>query len=1039
MPLVHNTLFDRLHPRQDRRAIHLDRLFNTSFPTGISNLVSTADPYSSNTAHKIALSREPNLVLGRIIEGIGYIKAYKVQLDRGGSVIICKDLTHTSLSVWGARQLNTYISGTLVWVLLAPHANHGVILGAVPDWMICANQAISDFVSQGSRIGLQVDQVHKYPFELNNAGGLVDWSAGRPSDSIHSGEWGAVTDTGLMFFMDPFMAMVRVDEETGAFFFYDDQLARFCGHNLEIRSSGYERTDDDDEWEYSVEEGYVPGYVWEGRGAFKPYDITWRELFPLDVQQYRQWYSRFEPFVDEQQPIRRTRIWHGYLGQSEKKTLFIPPNPLPSVSPSPPPPVPPDPPDQPPQSLETYPHKTKYPGVAEENWELDGSIGIRSAKSIIISKRMLIPQPKRIAHPEDVNADTTSNYKFDGIFGSGPDHKIGDIDDPSSDADPMPGSDKNELRCAAFMDYYAHFFNWKGLHPFHYHQRDWFMPQESDYDFASKMQSGNPQFDLLRVAGPTNEMTLQAPDAIPMYVDHRYGFVNYYPNNSHFALLESGEVLIGDGYGSELRMVGGYIFMTAPGGIYVLPGQDFEVWAGRNATMRAIDCCEIAAAHHDVRIKAQEKVLILGGNNVCGGVLIESRSPGLQFESLTDLHFPFQYAEEPNDVADEIVGGIVLRAPRAAICQYANIINMTTSHDGANGAIVMNANKRGVILELSDCHVSHFKTGRTDYFWDLVPAGVETLCSGPASCPAVPDPTEWNGPPDQVVYTITCTWPSGTDASTARVRVVSSAGDDSDDNVVPAPFGSPTYIGNRNFKLTFLGPTMQIGDTWCYKLCQKPPPVCETKLCGIHSLTCEGAYWNMPIWACNDAYFDKCVMVGGNVSTKGYISSSRFSQLTSNQYGPFDAASKQCADRGKALGASGAGSRYDVFWLQYNTDVLFVEFFFRSTYQNCIFDYEIFESRWHQMARAQGTPVSTWTEPPVIGMAPEGCMRGIPSYPHPGKKAWLDENDYVQEDLNMFQLASNCAVDRASPYENPAYLSPSRKSLDGNFIIIDGP
>jgi hypothetical protein len=1041
MGLAHLDFADRLQPRQDRRAIHLDRLFNTSFPTGQANLTATSDPYSANTSHKIALSREPHIVFGRVIEGIAYAKAYRVQLDRGAGVIICHDMASTSLGVWGARQLNTYVSGTGVWVLLPPHASHGMILGSAPDWMISADQALSDFIVQGSRVGLVTDVVHKFPFSLNSGGGIADWSSGRPFDSIQSGEWGATTDTGLMIMLDPFMMQFRVDEETGIFGFYDDQLLRVAGHNLEIRSSGYERTDDDDQDEYDSEEGWCPGYVWESLGSFKPGNEVYRELGPEDVQLLRPWYSRYEPFVDEQQPIKRTRLFHGYLGQSHKKTLFTIPVTLPSVKPPPPPPSGSDDPALPgPQNLETYPNKTLYPGLAEENWSLDGSLGIRSAKSIILSKRILIPEPKRIAHAEDSKADNANNYKFNGNEGNGVAHKIGDIADGSVTGED-PGDDKGEIRCAAFLDYYAHCFNWKGLHPFHYHKLDWYMPNESEYSFAGSMSGGNPTFETLK---GLDEMTIQAPSPVKLYVDHRYGFVNYYPNNSQLALLESGEVILGDGYGSELRMVGGYIFMTAPGGIYMLPGQDFDVWAGRNATIRGYDSCEIVANRNSVFIKGDDKVMIMGGNNKCGGVLIESRSPGIDFEAATYVQDPGldPNATEPNDVANEIIGGIILRAPRSAVFAYAKVIDLTTSHDGIGGGIVLNANKSGVIIEQAASCIRHIKTDAVDYFWNLNQADFIKTCDFSAGdVSAVGDATEWNGPPDSMDYIITCIWPSTVggdpDLPAARINVFSSAGDDSQTSIVPGPSGTQTYIGRRGFKVTFIGTDMRIGDSWCFHLCQDPPPKCSTDLCSMNAYSCDGAVIGSPFYVMDKSFFMKCVEINDDMSASGMVAGSNFAKIDPADLVTFATTAANTTTMYDILASSAAASRYNLFQLQYTTDVIFLEFFFRSTYQDCIFDYEIFESHWHQMARNQGSSVGGWTEHAVVGMIPEGAMRGIPSYPHPGKKAWKKDTNYVKEELNMFQLNLNYSKDRGSVYEVPGYEDPTRYTLDGNFIIID--
>jgi len=56
-----------------------------------------------------------------------------------------------------------------------------------------------------------------------------------------------VAETGLMLHMDPWWAHLRVDEETGLYLFYHDQLTRLAGHNMQIRSMLGEREELDDQ------------------------------------------------------------------------------------------------------------------------------------------------------------------------------------------------------------------------------------------------------------------------------------------------------------------------------------------------------------------------------------------------------------------------------------------------------------------------------------------------------------------------------------------------------------------------------------------------------------------------------------------------------------------------------------------------------------------------------------------------------------------------------------------------------------------------
>jgi len=688
MPVVHNTLRTRLQPRQDRRAIHMDRKMVTESPTSTSALNTTGDPFAANTGHKVSLFREPNILIGRIAEIVEYGRTYRVKLERGAALILCCDMVQTSMETMGARQLNTYLPGTMVIVIWHPFSTYGIIIGAIPDWMVAGRDAISDYVSQGSNVGLAVDQVHSYPLQLNDNGSVVDWSAGRPFDHIDTGDWGAVTDTGGMVFLDPFMTFMRIDEETGMFFFYDNQRGRLTAHNLQIRSGHHEFEAFEDQSETNSWEGHTTGMYCERMGKFEEGD-RFREIQPEDYQLTMPWYTRFEPEDDEQQAFFRLRIFRGYFGQGDSRMLCLPEDGA--------------------SGIQKYSDESKLPGVAEDQWDTDGHLSIRSAKSLTIAKRAILPNPKQLKVPEDVTGDIVDciadDYRFRGKISCIPlpDHKVGDILDPISNP--------SLVRAAAWRDLYALKEMHKDLLGLRYHTKDWYVPNETDYSFSGQMADGIRDYSVL-----CSQQWLDPPDPIQLKVDERYNDgdkVNYWPNDSYLTLLEDGGILLADGYGFELRTIDGSAIMSAPGDIWMLPGRSFHCWAGWDITARGNNCVDIAANKCDVRIKANNNVLILGGNNVCGGVLIESKSPAIEFECHDE---------------SEIIGGIILRAKHSAVVTYAAQIELILSQSGADPV----AHPPSIILQ---AHGGDILTESTHFTRYIRKSAQDVFISDTGDCP----------------------------------------------------------------------------------------------------------------------------------------------------------------------------------------------------------------------------------------------------------------------------------------------------------------
>jgi hypothetical protein len=147
-----------------------------------------------------------------------------VIIEKGQPTRTATLLAGTSLSAFGAREINTLIPGTAVWLLIARHSPHAFILGVVPPAMTQATRSLMDWISRCSRN--RVDIADKQPLLLKDNGGVTDWTAGRPFDGLLCGEAGWITETGLKITIDPFLVQLAVDESCGIFGFYHDQLLR---------------------------------------------------------------------------------------------------------------------------------------------------------------------------------------------------------------------------------------------------------------------------------------------------------------------------------------------------------------------------------------------------------------------------------------------------------------------------------------------------------------------------------------------------------------------------------------------------------------------------------------------------------------------------------------------------------------------------------------------------------------------------------------------------------------------------------------------
>lgn len=547
-----------------------------------------ADPLSAVASRRNEIGGQSTtirVVAGKIVGAAAYVHGYRVFFGSGSPPRICTPIVQTSLGAFGMRQLNTYVPGTTVYVLITRDLPYGLILGAEPSPITSPDAALPDMISQASRCGISVDLAHSGLLNLGK-GGYPDLSSGRPADSLPSGEYGAISETGMRFFGDSHMLSAAADEFSGLWVFYD-QLTRLGGRHLQVDSAGASYESLEDQGEFRSYSGESP-YPWEALGRYSPGDPA-RRLPAQDYQIDKAHYAALEPAEDRQSPFHRIVTLGGYVGHGRKTYVFLPPAP---------------------DGFHTIGGEPPI-AVAEDHTGLTGVRSIRSAKMTIVGKFHAIPGPAELRRPEDAGGDTPDNYRFAGLGEKGAAHAVSDEVATSDD-------DAVGQRMAAVADVLSHALNYEAVQPLHAHAKDWKLPEEGDTVLG--LATETPDFATL-----ATEQSLPAPPPQKIRVDHRYGDASYTPNTALQVFLQEGQVVILDGFGAELRMGGGDITLSCPGDIVLRPGRNLVGMAGHDVALRANNSADISANKRDVRIKARVNLQMVGGVGGTGGVLLESR------------------------------------------------------------------------------------------------------------------------------------------------------------------------------------------------------------------------------------------------------------------------------------------------------------------------------------------------------------------------------------------------------------------------------
>jgi len=614
------------------------------------------DSERSLQPHTQNLQMPTPLLIGRVVHALPGLNWYKVQLAYGGGWIGCRMASEAACLPVGVRRGNPVPSGSRVLVWRDLNDDTGTILLVLPHALEDPRVSLPDWLAQGSGCGYKREAAHKALFRMSRLGGVQDFSCQSPLDAT-SMEWSRVSETGVTLLVSVAEAVLRVNELCGLWMSLYDSHVLLTGFQLDVSTAARECRYRHDEGEHRVDE-HEPIYPWEGVGAYNPDTEVVADFDPAAVQ-----YALDKGAVDlpdrseDTQPFYRVQRYGGYLGQGGLRLVVAQPTDASHVRRM-----------QDAQGSGSSAGAQDV-GVFAEHVGLDGSYVLQSAKSILIAKRCKITVPRECRLPEDASGDDAEadNYRFSGYFGTGgAAHVVHDLAVNALDTTrPM-------LSVAGVEDVLAWNVNWKRLHPFHYHSKDYKTWQQSgDLDPFART-SELLDFDTVKSTG-----YLADPVPVTVDIDHRYNQVSYFLREAFLAFNDDGSVVLAGGAGEELTFANGRVRLAAPGGVEVLPGCEFLVTANE-IILKSQGSVDVSSSRQGVRLRAYHNLHLLGEDDV----LIEAKSPSAN-----------QFYE--NQIGEDVVGGgIVLKSQSVVALLGDEIYARSGVGNSGAGDVVLDAAKR---------------------------------------------------------------------------------------------------------------------------------------------------------------------------------------------------------------------------------------------------------------------------------------------------------------------------------------------------------
>ena len=545
------------------------------------------------------------IMVGTIHQVIPGMYMYRVVFDGYQTPIVCTTLD----PYWFLQPVvsQIYPVGTRVFVVLDHAFTWGRIIGAVPPRQIPDTERAIATPNLVSGVGTFHYAHSRYLSHFLDhrplAQGLDDFIHARMADNLH-GDYTISNVFGGGFHTDPFHTFIRQSHSCGVWLFGIDQLLRLMGRSIQEYSTVHERYVGVDEAESYVFEG-IAMYPHEGLGLPQPSGQIYGKNEPYDLLRSDGKSKGFmEPITKELVPFYRQQTYSGFIGQGQVRLFFIPP-----------------------RADESSQHPI---AVSKQQFLMDGTLLFESAKGIHLIKHGNIASYRRIRAIEDPQGDDLAKRNY-------------------SPAVSVPKLEQG----ATITDQILHAAWEQANIGFEGHALDFEKSSSDDLPFDRDVELG--ALDALRTSSEIPKAATQL-----LYIDERYGEREYSGSRSSISLLPDGGIAIRGGCGEEILLQGGNITLSAPGDLRCLFGRSAVTLAGDDIVLRAKNSVDITATDHDVRLKAERNLDMVGGMAGEGRTLLENQATGVP-----------TWEGVQGKEGEAINGaGIVLRAPDSVLASY---------------------------------------------------------------------------------------------------------------------------------------------------------------------------------------------------------------------------------------------------------------------------------------------------------------------------------------------------------------------------------
>ncbi len=529
------------------------------------------------------------VLLGRVLDFESENGIYRVLADGVGQIyaVDAGQAAHPA----GAREYRTIPPGTLVLLFLGLNIQSAIIIAQVPDGDTVFRYAPNVMVHGAGGHSPGTDPILRTFYGTSSVfESLPTHIQGRPSDRTVAGEFGITTFTGMGFLVDPFLATVKLDEETGLYVFYFDRHTRLSGRSLELASAIsrqlYQHRDG-----YSTVERGVALHVGEAVGVLAiPPTSAPATVSPTGYdsnQVYQAFLPDYQPSAVPADTVNWDAPWW-FMWEPPSGKDFIP-----------------------------YYRYTRYEGALADGGYIEFVSAPSAATSWDDVPAAIYRGMAGMPYAESMYSGSVGLEGF-GIYAYRSGFYIGK--EPGL---PAPIRIRSEID----PDYERYF------PPLRHDQDTRYSPGGSDLDelLNAVLTDRLDAFQNITAAGEDPEATkvwhlvepeklldeLYAVEGLPVeyytgriirraglqYVRHNY-HIETHNTRAFVTVLPDGTKVLSDGTGCEIRLQGGSIHISAPENIYLTAGKNIFFSAGSNVDMLAQGSIQMVTSIEHIKMHA---------------------------------------------------------------------------------------------------------------------------------------------------------------------------------------------------------------------------------------------------------------------------------------------------------------------------------------------------------------------------------------------------------------------------------------------------